>query len=192
MPGGLDDAGLFLSLLAPSPLKTSAILPKMTFLFLPSSFPSVWTPAAACMFPLAVGSLVLGGGNPRSGLPWKMREKKPCTPLAWSQVSCGFGSGYRRRSCDRQDRQEFQAVRDLIQLHVNDAFRLMEGHDVQILGQRDRLFHELGPDGRPSVAASAVCRCDRHIQPRQCTADCWCTLRTSRRVNYPSCRRQAH
>src|SRR5208337_2970438 len=81
----LDGAGAFLSFLLEellSPLNTPTILPKKPFFFLASS--SDWTPVAGCGFPL-----VVGGGRAFSEFPPNMREKNPCTPPLWSQVSRG-------------------------------------------------------------------------------------------------------
>src|ERR1035437_9479810 len=82
---GLDGAGVFLSLLfwePLSPLNTPTIFPNKLF-FLPASSPDAdWTPAAGCGF-----SLLVGGGSAFTEFPPKMREKNPCTPPLWSQVS---------------------------------------------------------------------------------------------------------
>jgi len=80
----LDGAGAFLSLFGEvvSPLNTPTILPKNVFFFRASS--SDWTPATGCEFPF-----VEGGGSAFSEFPPNMREKKPCTPPLWSQVSWG-------------------------------------------------------------------------------------------------------
>src|SRR5438132_9005649 len=80
----LDGGGGFLSFFVEvlSPLNTPTILPKKLFFLLASS--SAWTPGAGCGFPF-----VVGGGRAFSEFPPNMREKNPCTPPLWSQVSRG-------------------------------------------------------------------------------------------------------
>src|ERR1700674_6069289 len=80
----LDGGGAFLSFFGEvlSLLNTPTILPKKLFFLLASS--SDWTPGAGCGFPF-----VAGGGSAFSEFPPNMREKNPCTPPLWSQVSRG-------------------------------------------------------------------------------------------------------
>src|SRR5208282_2336886 len=58
-----------------------------------------------------------------------------------------LGAGHERNRVIVGTSRGRQAVGDFVELDVHHAFGLVEGLHILILGQRNRLLHELGPNG---------------------------------------------